>query len=203
MDPMSYNGSACLAMKGKNCVAICSDLHFGTNNLFVCRTAKIFPITPKTFVGFTGLHTDSQTIHETLHFRSRLFALREGKEMSPKAVTQLTSTLLYEKRFSPYYCEPIIAGLDADNKPYIAGLDLLGCIASPEDFVCSGTTSENMMGVAESFWKPDLEAEPLFQAISQTLMAGLNRDCLAGWGAVVHIITPEKVITRYLKSRQD
>ena len=47
------------------------------------------------------------------------------------------------------------------------------------------------------------EPEDLFETISQALLASVDRDCLAGWGAVVHIITPEGITTRKLKSRQD
>jgi hypothetical protein len=35
--------------------------------------------------------------------------------------------------------------------------------------------------------------------ISQCLLAGVNRDCLSGWGGVVHVISKDKLITRTLK----
>jgi 20S proteasome subunit beta 3 len=47
------------------------------------------------------------------------------------------------------------------------------------------------------------EPEDLFETVSQALLASVDRDCLAGWGAVVHIITPDSITTRQLKSRQD
>ena len=34
-------------------------------------------------------------------------------------------------------------------------------------------------------------------------MNGVDRDALSGWGAEVTIITPERVVTRTLKARQD
>lgn len=45
----------------------------------------------------------------------------------------------------------------------------------------SGTSSDQMHGVAESLWEPDLEAEDLFETVSQTLLNSLDRDALAGW----------------------
>lgn len=59
------------------------------------------------------------------------------------------------------------------------------------------------MGGCEAFYKPDMEPEELFQATSQALLAGIDRDSLSGWGAVIHIITPTKIITRELKTRMD
>ena len=45
-----------------------------------------------------------------------------------------------------------------------------------------------MFGMAESLWEPDLEPEDLFETVSQTLLNGVDRDALSGWGAVVHVM---------------
>ena len=39
--------------------------------------------------------------------------------------------------------------------------------------------------------------------LSQCLLNAVDRYALSGWGAVVHIITPEGVVTRKLRCRQD
>ena len=72
-----------------------------------------------------------------------------------------------------------------------------------EDFAVGGTTSDQLMGVAESFWKPNMEKDELFETISQCLLSAVDRDCLAGWGGIVHVITPEGVETKHLKGRMD
>ena len=45
--------------------------------------------------------------------------------------------------------------------------------------------------------------EALFEATAQALLNGVDRDALSGWGAVVHVITKDQVITRTLKGRMD
>ena len=107
------------------------------------------------------------------------------------------------RRFGPYYAEPCIAGLDANNEPFICSTDLIGCINFAKDFVVSGTASSNLYGMCEALYQPDLEPEDLFEVVSQALVNGVDRDALSGWGAVVHVITPEGVTTRSLKSRMD
>lgn len=57
--------------------------------------------------------------------------------------------------------------------------------------------------MCESMWRPDLGPEELFETISQCLLSGVDRDALAGFGSIVHIITKDKVITRQLKGRMD
>lgn len=58
----------------------------------------------------------------------------------------------------------------------------------------SGTASQNLYGMCESLWEPDLEPEDLFETISQALLNAQDRDALSGWGAVVHIM----YVTRYI-----
>jgi 20S proteasome subunit beta 3 len=48
-----------------------------------------------------------------------------------------------------------------------------------------------------------LKPDELFETMAQCLLAACDRDCLAGWGGVVHIITPEGITTKYLKGRMD
>jgi len=72
-----------------------------------------------------------------------------------------------------------------------------------DEFLVAGTSSDELYGVCEALYRPNMEPEDLFETISQCLLAAVDRDCLAGWGAVVHIITPTEVISRQLKARQD
>jgi len=41
---------------------ILADLRFGVNNIFVGRTERIFPVSDKILVGYSGLITDCQTL---------------------------------------------------------------------------------------------------------------------------------------------
>jgi 20S proteasome subunit beta 3 len=82
-------------------------------------------------------------------------------------------------------------------------MDLIGAPVFTNDFVVSGTCSENLYGMCESLYRPDLEADDLFETVSQALLSAVDRDALSGWGGIVHIITPEGVKSRTLKVRQD
>ena len=82
-------------------------------------------------------------------------------------------------------------------------MDLIGAQLFTNDFVVAGTSSPNLYGTCESLYRPDMEPEDLFEVISQVLLTSVDRDALAGWGAEVHIITPNEIITRRLKGRMD
>eukprot|EP00293_Proteomonas_sulcata_P007586 CAMPEP_0184289438 /NCGR_PEP_ID=MMETSP1049-20130417/1912_1 /TAXON_ID=77928 /ORGANISM="Proteomonas sulcata, Strain CCMP704" /LENGTH=174 /DNA_ID=CAMNT_0026596267 /DNA_START=101 /DNA_END=625 /DNA_ORIENTATION=- len=168
---------------------------------------KVWKMHDKLYIGLAGLATDQATFFEKLKFRMAMYNLREERDIKPSSFGKLVSTLLYEKRFGPYFIEPCIAGLDEDNNPYLFASDFIGAPLVPDmdtnGFVLAGTATEQLFGMCESMWRPNLEPEELFETCSQCMLAGMDRDCLSGWGATIHIICPDKVITRTLKGRMD
>ena len=115
----------------------------------------------------------------------------------------LLSSMLYEKRFGPWFVEPVVAGLKEDGTPFISAMDLIGCPVETNDFVVSGTCTNNLYGTCETMYRPNMEPDDLFETLAQCLLASVDRDALSGWGGVVHIITPEGITSRTLKGRQD
>ncbi|GAA5835901.1 hypothetical protein JCM11251_006597 [Rhodosporidiobolus azoricus] len=201
---MELNGGSCIAMVGKNCVAIACDLRLGNQALTVaCNFEKVFPATPRTYIGLPGLASDTLTVRSKLQQRVNLYAMKEERTIEPETFAHLVSSTLYERRFGPYFVEPVVAGLNSKDEPFIAATDLIGCINFAKDFVVSGTASEKLFGMAESLWEPDLEPEDLFETISQTLLNAVDRDAYSGWGAVVWVVEKDKVTKRWLKSRMD
>jgi len=205
MSIFEYNGGCVVAMCGDGCVAIASDRRYGVRQLttVAMNFQKIFPMNDKCYVGLTGLATDVQSMSSLMAMRHQMFALREDKPMPIKHFISMLSCALYEKRFGPWFVGPVVAGLDEENKPVICSYDLIGAISTSESFAISGTSEDQLLGVCESFWRPGLKPDELFETVAQCLLAGVDRDCLAGWGGVVHIITPEGVTTKTLKGRMD
>ncbi|CAI7863368.1 unnamed protein product [Closterium sp. NIES-54] len=204
MSITSYNGGAVVAMKGDKCVAIACDRRFGVQlQTLATDFNRVFQMHPRLFLGLAGLGTDVQTLKQRLEFRHKLFALREDRVMPPATFAHLVSSILYERRFGPYFIEPVIAGLEDDGTPFVCATDLIGAYEECPEFGVAGTADESLFGACESYWQPGLQPEELFETISQALLAAVDRDALSGWGATVHVITLDKVITRTLKGRMD
>ncbi|MQM10951.1 hypothetical protein Taro_043850, partial [Colocasia esculenta] len=87
---------------------------------------RIFKIHDKLYVGLSGLATDVQTLYQRLVFRHKLYQLREERDMKPQTFASLVFVVLYEKRFGPYFCMPVIAGLGDDDVPFICTMDAIG-----------------------------------------------------------------------------
>ncbi|XP_049985735.1 proteasome subunit beta type-3-like [Alexandromys fortis] len=205
MSIMSYKGWAVMAMKGKNCVVIAADRRFRIQaQMLTTDFQKIFPMDDRLYIGLSGLATEFQTVAQRLKFRLNLYELKEGRQIKPYTLMSMVANLLYEKRFGPYYTEPVIAGLDPKTfKPFICSLDLIGCPMVTDDFVVSGTCSKQMYGMCKSLWEPNMDPEHLFETISQAMLDAVDRDAVLGMGVIVHIIEKDKISTRTLKARMD
>lgn len=126
---------------------------------------------------------------QRLKFRLNLYELQENRHIKPKTFSSMVSNLLYERRFGPYFIEPIIAGLDPKtSEPFISVMDLIGQPCVSKDFAVAGSSSEQLYGMCEALWRPDLQPEDLFETISQALMNAFDRDAYSGWGAVVYVM---------------
>jgi 20S proteasome subunit beta 3 len=216
-------------MVGKDCVAIACDLRLGLQALTVSNNfPKIFQYGDNVFLGLTGLATDVSTVSDLFRYKVNMYRLREERNIAPRTFANLVSSSLYERRFGPYFVSPVVAGLDPKTgQPFICGFDSIGCIDFAKDFIVSGTATEQLFGMCESLWEPDLVGhiryfslnrspffadcvststqgpDALFETISQALLNAVDRDALSGWGAHVYIIEKDKVTKRLLKGRQD
>ena len=62
-------------------------------------------------------------------------------------------------RFGPYFCSPVVAGLEETKegwKPYLCGMDTIGAIEKADDFMVAGTAPDSLSGMCESSFKPDM-----------------------------------------------
>ena len=165
---------------------------------------RVFKINNRTLLGMSGLVSDVMTVHEELVMKSDLYKLREDREISPQTFDAMVSSFLYSKRFGPFFVEPLIAGLQGpDFTPFISGQDVLGCPVATNDFVVAGTAEASLYGTAETFFRPNLEPDELFEVMAQVLTQSTDRDCLSGYGAIIYILTPTRLIVREILGRQD
>ena len=63
---------------------------------------------------------------------------------------------MYIIRFSPWFVEPLVAGLSEDGKPFLSGMDLIGAPVFTDDFIVSGTCTSNLHGMCETLYEKDM-----------------------------------------------
>lgn len=122
-----------------------------------------------------------------MEYKVNMYKLREDREMKPRTFASLVSSTLYEHRFGPYYVTPIVIGLE-EGKPYVSTFDSIGCKSDSEAFATAGTASDNLFGIAESYYDPTLTPQQLEDVIANAFVSGVDRDILSGWEGVVYVM---------------
>lgn len=73
-----------------------------------------------------GFAADGNALKERLDATVKMYRYQHGKKMSVKACAQRLSTILYNKRFFPYYVHAILGGLDEEGKGALYSYDPVG-----------------------------------------------------------------------------
>lgn len=195
---------------------------------------------PHLMVAFTGLEGDVQSLSKELSVQvtsklSRALGFMGNRQrqhvVSPHAMATLTSHILYGRKQSPFYVEPLVVGLErtpcgkqqreqgveseeeevtvpendnlAQYRPFLCSHDLLGAQSRSDSFVCAGAASKSMYGTAEALWRPGLKSEDLARICGKAFLSAMERDCLSGYGALIYLITKDGIVEYDLATRND
>ncbi len=73
-----------------------------------------------------GFAADGSALKDRLNAIVKIYKYQHGKDMSLKACAQRLATILYGKRFFPYYVQAILGGLDEEGKGALYSYDPVG-----------------------------------------------------------------------------
>ncbi|KAL8438123.1 hypothetical protein ACSSS7_000488 [Eimeria intestinalis] len=100
-------------------------------------------------IASSGMQADIQTLHKFLKTRVALFKHQHREEPSVVAVAQLLSTVLYSRRFFPYYTFNVLFGLDSEGKGAVYGYDAIGSFERAQ-YNCAGTGCQLTMSILDN-----------------------------------------------------
>jgi len=133
--PYTDNGGSTLGITGTDFAILAGDTRSTSGYSINTRYApKVFKIggDEETGAGATivlsvvGFAADGEALKERLDAIVKMYKYQHGKQMSVKACAQRLSTILYQKRFFPYYVTAILGGLDEDGKGALYSYDPVG-----------------------------------------------------------------------------
>ncbi|KAJ3579000.1 hypothetical protein NPX13_g1559 [Xylaria arbuscula] len=73
-----------------------------------------------------GFAADGEALKERLDAVCKMYRYRHGKPMSVSACAKRLSTILYSRRFFPYYVHAILGGIDEDGTGAVYSYDPVG-----------------------------------------------------------------------------
>eukprot|EP01114_Cavostelium_apophysatum_P014944 TRINITY_DN3987_c0_g1_i2.p1 TRINITY_DN3987_c0_g1~~TRINITY_DN3987_c0_g1_i2.p1 ORF type:complete len:194 (+),score=29.58 TRINITY_DN3987_c0_g1_i2:105-686(+) len=111
--PYVNNEGSTLGIAGKNFAVVAADTRLSEGySIATRRSCKLIKLTDKAVLATAGMQADTQALHKNLVARLQHYYHQNGKQMSTPAIAQLLGNTLYYKRFFPFYCFNVLAGID-------------------------------------------------------------------------------------------
>jgi len=211
--PYSENGGSVVAIAGEDYCVVASDTRLSGDgySIFSRETPKLFKLSDKTVLGSTGCWCDILTFTKVAEMRLKAYRHNHNKTMSTPAIAQMTSTMLYNKRFFPYYISNILAGLDEQGKGSVYSYDPVGhceknmyraggsSCALLQPLLDSQVGLKNQEGVE----KVPIPMEKAMNMIHDVFISAAEREIHTGDGICFNIITKDGIKQHTVPLRRD
>ncbi len=159
---------------------------------------KIAQITDHIALTISGSVADSQQIVNSIRAIAKLEALEKGRELTVKAISQLTASILFRNRMYPLISFLIVGGVD-DAGAHIYMLDPLGSMIEEEKFTATGSGSVVAYGVLEDEYKEKMTITEGRELVKRAVSAARRRDIGSGGPIQIAEINAKGVKITHLK----
>lgn len=153
---------------------------------------KILKITDHTAMTISGSVADAQQLTNNIRAIAQLEALETGRELSVKAISRLTSSILFRNRMFPLITMLIVGGVDKKGG-HIYMLDPLGSMLEEEQFTATGSGSVVAYGVLEDEYRENMTIEEGKDLVTRAVNAARKRDIASGGAIQMALITGKGV----------
>lgn len=183
-------GTTTVALVSKDGVVLVADKRVSLGYHIAHKNAKkVLKITDNIGVTTAGSVGDIQSLVGYLRAEAKLYEIKNGKMMSPKALAKLTAAILQENRYYPLYAWLVLGGMDGE-KGYVFSIDPIGGV-SEDEMVATGSGMEPAYGVLDDRYRPGMNLEETVKLGVRALLAAISRNMGTGDGVSVSVITKE------------
>jgi len=211
--PYTLNGGTILAIAGEDFSVVASDMRLSEGFMIHSRESpKTYKLTGKTVLASTGFHGDVLTLTKILDARLKMYEHDHQKTMTANAISAMLSTMLYYRRFFPYYTYNIIGGLDENGRGCVYSFDPVGSYQR-EEYRAGGTAGallqpllDNQIGFknqADGVQRTPLSLEKALMLIKDVFISAAERDIHTGDGVHISIVRADGITTEVLPLRKD
>jgi proteasome beta subunit len=151
------------------------------------NTDKLFKIDEHLAMTIAGSVGDAQVLVRWLTSEVELYKVKRNSPMSVRAASTLMANILNQRKFTPFYVQLLVGGVDLEG-PAIYSLDAAGG-SIPDKFVTTGSGSVFVYGVLEDHYKDNMTIEEGLDLAVRGIAAAMKRDSASGDGMNVCSIT--------------
>lgn len=227
MDRYTDNGGSTLAISGRDFTILAGDTRSTSGyNINTRYEPKLFrigtSITSPLVLSVVGFAADGHALKERLDTIVKLYKYQHGKDMSVKACAQRLSTILYGKRFFPYYVTAILGGLDEEGRGAVYSYDPVGSYEREQCRAAGAAASlimpfldnqvnfknQYLPGSGEGLSLKEKPREPLpldhvMQLVKDAFTSAAERHIEVGDGLQIFVVTKEGVKEIYVPLKRD
>uniref|UniRef100_A0A8C2SXA0 Proteasome 20S subunit beta 1 n=1 Tax=Coturnix japonica TaxID=93934 RepID=A0A8C2SXA0_COTJA len=194
--PYTFNGGTVLAIAGED---------------FHRDSPKCYKLTERTVIGCSGFHGDCLTLTKIIEARLKMYKHSNNKTMTTGAIAAMLSTILYSRRFFPYYVYNIIGGLDEEGKGAVYSFDPVGSYQR-DSFKAGGSASamlqpllDNQIGFKnmQNVEHVPLTLEKALQLVKDVFISAAERDVYTGDALKICVVTKDGVKEETIQLRKD
>ncbi|RUS85351.1 hypothetical protein EGW08_006894, partial [Elysia chlorotica] len=201
-----------LAIAGEDYALIATDTRLSQGFSIHSRNSpKTYPLSEKTVLGCCGFHGDVLTLTKVLGARLQIFEKDHNKPMPTPSVAAMLSTILYYRRFFPYYTHNLVVGLDEEGKGCVYSFDPVGSYER-EFYRAKGSASamlqpllDNQLG-GKNQQGVERVAMPLKQCVAMVkdvFTSAAERDIYTGDSIIISVVTKEGTKSEQFPLRKD
>jgi 20S proteasome subunit beta 4 len=183
-------------IRGKDFVMVCSDTSAVTSIVTMKQNEdKLVPIDNTKIFAISGEAGDRVNFTEYVIANVRLYALRNNRTLSTKAVANYTrGELATALRKSPYHTNLLVAGFDDDVGPSLYWCDYLATMHQMN--ICgTGYGSYFTMSMQDRLWHSDLTEDEAFELMKKGVEEVKNRLVVAPPKYLVKVIDKSGIRT--------
>lgn len=217
-NPYQMNGGSLISVAGADYTIIASDTRLSEGYSILSRNSPhVYQLTPTCIIGCTGFHGDCLTFTKVLETRLKMYEYEHNKKPGCAAIAQLVSTMLYNRRFFPYYVNTIVAGLVNDGSGAIYSYDPVGSFER-EVYRAVGSSSALLQPVLDSqvglknqsdnfelntSYAAQVSKEKAISLVKDAFTSASERDIYTGDNLVINIITKTGIEVQHFPLRRD
>ena len=155
------------------------------------KAKKVHAIAERIGMTIAGGVGDAQQLVRIINVECSLYQVRRGKPITVGAAATVLSNYLNQNRFTPYYVQLLVGGVDSHG-PSVYSVDAAGGATLEENFVSTGSGSLTAYGVLEDRYTKDMKEADAVNLAVRALRAAMRRDSASGEGYNVVVITKDK-----------
>jgi 20S proteasome subunit beta 6 len=199
--PYQNNGGTIIGISGKNFSIVASDTRFSYGMFLTSRNStRVIKVSNNIILATAGMFADLCILQNKIYFGIKDYKKENSNDCSILNSVFFLSSILYSKRFFPFFTFNIISGLEKNNEACIYNFDALGSFEKTF-FTCIGNGQTIIQPTLDGIFqiKNKLEKKPcevLFNFIfclKKIFLNAAQKNISIGDGLQIYVITKKGV----------